>query len=77
MFVQILNMNTQSIGKIITFENALHKWARFQLEPNQTVKPWFNGLLVPKKCNGLVWFTFSINGPVWFKTQVYRLIGLV
>ena len=43
-------------------------------EPNRTVKLWFNGLLVPKKINGLVWFGFSINGSVSVqfgsKTQV-------
>ena len=51
-----------------------------QTEPNRTVKPWFNGLLVPKKINGLVWFGFSINGLVSVrfgsKTRVYRFIGL-
>ena len=47
-----------------------------QLKPNRTVKTWFNGLLVPKNINSLVWFGFSINSlvSVWFgsKTRVYR-----
>ena len=50
------------------------QWARFQRKPNQTIKPWFNGLLVPKKLT--VWFGFSINGSISVrfgsKTWVYR-----
>ena len=48
----------------------------FQRKPNQPVNPWFNGLLVPKTFNGLVWFGFSINGSISVrfgsKTWVYR-----
>ena len=46
-----------------------------------TVKAWFNGLLVQKKINALVWFGFSITGSgsarLGSKTRVYRFIGLV
>ena len=49
----------------------------FALNQTEPLSHGFNGLLVPKKFNGVVWIFIKRFGfsSVWSKTWVYRFIG--
>ena len=75
-----LTMGYYMVMLVTHGEGGAQQWARFRLNPNRTVTPWFNGLLVPKKFNVLVWifdkrFSFGSKTRVCrFGSKVYRFL---